>query len=415
MYIWKSVWQLCYFWALKPLWKYVLILIHDMLSSFILFPYFFLLILSLHYIIYLLSLDKSNYRPVSILPLQSKVYERVIYNQFSEYSNNFLNEVLCGFRKVDSAHHALFKLLQSWKKSLDCRGFVGTILMDLSKAYDCTPHEWLIAKLHCYGVNNATLKLLLDYLINHKQRTKIGSSFSSWHDTDTCVLQRSILGPLLFNTFINDLVFSIKKSEVCNFADNNTLSSNKDLDHVFNNLYYDLNNVLDWFKFNSLKANPDKFQFMVLGAKKNKSFSINIRGMNIASKHEVILLGITIDHELKFNKRIEDLWKRASFKLHALRRIRKYLGIGKARIFIESHFNYAPLIWMFGSKMAINKICKLYYRTLKVVYNENDKSHEELLEINKSHEELLEINKSASIHHRHLQFLAIEVYNSLMH
>ena len=112
-----------------------------MLSSFILFPYFFLLILSLYYIIYLLSLDKSNYRPVSILPLQSKVYERVIYNQFSEYSNNFLNEVLCGFRKVDSAHHALFKLLQSWKKSLDCRGFVGTILMDLSKAYDCTPHE----------------------------------------------------------------------------------------------------------------------------------------------------------------------------------------------------------------------------------------------------------------------------------
>ena len=70
---------------------------------------------------------------------------------------------------------------------------------------------------------------------------------------------------------------------------------------------------------------------------------------------------------------------------------------------------------MFGSKMAINKICKLYYRTLKVVYNENDKSHEELLEINKSHEELLEINKSASIHHRHLQFLAIEVYKSLMH
>ena len=190
---------------------------------------------------------------------------------------------------------------------------------------------------------------MLDYLINHKQRTKTGSSFSSWHDTDTCVLQRSILGPLLFNTFINDLVFSIKKSEVRNFADNNTLySSNKDLDHVFNNLYYDLNNVLDWFKFNSLKANPDKFQFMVLGANKNKSFSINVRGMNIPSKNEVILLGITIEHGLKFNKHIKDLCKRASFKLHALRRIRKYLGIEKARIlanaFIESQFSYATLI-----------------------------------------------------------------------
>ena len=140
------------------------------------------------------------------------------------------------------------------------------MLMDLSKAYDCIPHELSIAKLHCYDVNNASLKMLLYYLTNRKQRTKIGSSFSSWHDTDTGVPQGSILGPLLFSIFINDLFFSITKSEVCNFADDKTLySSNKDLDHVFNNLYYDLYNVLDWFKFISLKANPDKFQFMVLG------------------------------------------------------------------------------------------------------------------------------------------------------
>ena len=113
-------------------------------------------------------LDKSNYRPVSILPLLSKVYERVIYNPLSEYSNNFLNEVLCGFRKAQSTQHALFKLLQSWQKSLDCRGFVGKILIDLSKAYDCIPHELLIAKLHCYGVNNTSLKLL--QTANREQR-----------------------------------------------------------------------------------------------------------------------------------------------------------------------------------------------------------------------------------------------------
>ena len=110
-----------------------------------------------------------------------------------------------------------------------------------------------------------------------------------------------MLGPLLFNIFINDLFFSITKSEVCNFGSDNTLySRNKDVDHDFNNLYNDLNNVLDWFKFNCLKANPNKFQFMVLGANKNKSYSINLRGMNIPSKNEVILLGVTIDHELKF-------------------------------------------------------------------------------------------------------------------
>ena len=195
---------------------------------------------------------------------------------------------------------------------------------------------------------------MLDYLTNWKQRIKIGWSFSSWYDINTGVPQGSMLGPLLFNIFINDLFFSITKSEVCNFSDDNTLySSNKDLDHVFNNLYYGLNNVLDWFKLNSLKANPDKFQFMILKANKNKSFNINIRGMNIPSKNEVILLGITVDHEIKFNKHIKYLCKWASFKLHALRRIRKYLGFEKATIlanaFTESQFNYAPLTWMFAS------------------------------------------------------------------
>ena len=81
--------------------------------------------------------------------------------------------------------------------------------------------------------------------------------------------------------------------------------------------------MLDWFKFNPLKANPDKFQFTILGANKSKSFRINLSGINITSINEVILLGITFDLELKFNKHTEDLRKRASFKLHALGRIRK--------------------------------------------------------------------------------------------
>ena len=106
-------------------------------------------------------LDKSNYRPVSILPLLSKVYERIIYKQLSQHAEQFLNKILCGFRKTHSTQHALFKLLQSWQKELDYGGFVGTILMDLSKAYDCISLELLVAKLECYGLDELSLKLML--------------------------------------------------------------------------------------------------------------------------------------------------------------------------------------------------------------------------------------------------------------
>ena len=110
----------------------------------------------------------------------------------------------------------------------------------------------------------------------------------------------------------------------------------------------------------------------------------------------VKLLGIIVDNELKFKKHIEDLCKKASNKLHALRRIRGYLTVEKARIlanaFIDSQFNYAPLIWMFVGKTLINKICKIHHRTLRVVCNE----------YNKLYGELLQLNNNVPIHQRHL-------------
>ena len=118
--------------------------------------------------------DKTNFRPISVLPLLSKVFERVIYNQLGKYMDTFLNKLLCGFRKAHSTQHALFKLLQWWQNELDNSGLVGTILMDLSKAYGCLSHDLIIAKFEAYGLSKSSLSLLLDYLTSRKQRVKIG-------------------------------------------------------------------------------------------------------------------------------------------------------------------------------------------------------------------------------------------------
>ena len=141
--------------------------------------------------------------------------------------NKFLNGLLCRFRKAHSKQHALFRLLQAWQKELNQCGFVGTILMDLSKAYDCLHHDLLIAKLEAYGLNTASLSLIKNYLANRKQRTKVGSSYSDWFEFLRGISQGSklgpLLGPLLSNISINDIFFEIQNSNICNFADDNTL------------------------------------------------------------------------------------------------------------------------------------------------------------------------------------------------
>ena len=119
-------------------------------------------------------IDKTNFRPVSVLPLLSKVFQRVIYNLLGKYMDTFLNKLLCGFRKAHSTQHALFKFLRRWQKELDNSGLVGTILMDLSKVYECLTHDLIIAKFETYGLNNSSLNLLLDYLTSRKQRVKKG-------------------------------------------------------------------------------------------------------------------------------------------------------------------------------------------------------------------------------------------------
>ena len=189
--------------------------------------------------------DKTNYRPVSVLSLLSKVFEKVMYEQLYEYLNNYLNDLLCGFRKAHSTQYVLSRLIQSLKKGLGNSGLVGTKLMDLSKAYDCLPHDLLIAKLDAYGLGKHSLNFVNGYLRFRTQRKKIGSSYSDWANVTRGIPQRSILGPLLFNIFINDIFLFIEKSDICKFADDNTLFSCGDnLSVILKSLEHDMMKIL---------------------------------------------------------------------------------------------------------------------------------------------------------------------------
>ena len=164
--------------------------------------------------------------------------------------------------------------------------------------------------------------------------------------------------------FINDIFFFIEKSETCNFADDNTLySCDRNLLHIKEYLTFDMKDILFWFRTNSLKANAGKFQFMILKRKNHKRQRMVINSITVKETNEVILLGITTNNKLVFKKHIENLYRTAQYKLHALTSIRKYLTLDKAILlgnaFINSQFNYAPLIWMFCRKTLYHKIEKI--------------------------------------------------------
>lgn len=156
----------------------------------------------------------------------------------------------------------------NWKAALDNNETVGSVMMDLSKAFDSLPHDLLIAKLSTYNVSDSACAVLFDYLHDRHQRVKIGHTVSTWQSLSKGVPQGSILGPLLFNIFLNDLVYFVEKCLLTNYADDNSLSHhNTDPIVVKNALEHDTQICIKWFTDNFMSVNPEKFQAITLGEK----------------------------------------------------------------------------------------------------------------------------------------------------
>ena len=276
--------------------------------------------------------------------------------------------------------------------------------MDLSKAFDTINHSLLLAKLKAYGFSNQALRLLQSYLCNRFQRSIINGSFSSWSEVITGVPQGSILGPLLFNIFLNDIFLFISKCQLCNYADDNTLyKSGKNMQKIKNDLEMDFMILHKWFHENHMVLNPDKCHFIVIGDD-DPNQKIILNNNEIASSNEEKLLGILLDSKLNFDSHITSLCKKAGQKLSALARINHYLTQDQKLLLlnsvVKSQFSYCPLIWMFTSRYLNNALNSIHERALRLIYNDYKLPFDRLLED----------NKQKSIHQKNIESLAIEIY-----
>ena len=355
------------------------------------------------------NLFKGNYRPVSILTTVSKLYELVINEQLADHVLPLLNSLLSAFRKGHSCQTLLVKCIEDWKSALAKNNFVGVLFMDLSKAFDCLPHSLLIAKLEAYGLDVASCHLIGNYLSNRKQRVKIGDSRSKWAILSKGVPQGSILGPLLFNIFINDLFFFIEKCNLYNYADDNFLSHvSKSSTEVLDALTLDGKISIKWFNENGMQANPDKFQFLAISSKTENDFQLSLSPDTvIKSEEHVNALGVIIDNKLNFTEHISAVCKKAARQLNALARISNYLDIKSRKIiyqsFVASNFNYCPLVWHFCGKVNNSKLEKIQERALKIIYKDYESTYNEL--ITKSNSCTLLVSR--------LRILLCEVFKSI--
>ena len=267
----------------------------------------------------------NNYRPISILPTISKLFERYISNQLQEYFNKYdvIHSTQSGFRQNHSCYTALTRLIDSWLKDVDSGKYVGTVYLDLKKAFDLVDHKILLLKLKLYHFTEKSIKFFESYLSNRKQKIKYKNLHSESRNIQSGVRQGSILGPLLFLIYINDIAFLQNNNSTDLFADDTTLSeSSSNIAEIQHNLQNRLNLIQKWCDINNMTIHPDKSKCMLIATKqklkRGSTLLLNIGNTQIENVEAQKLLGIYIDNTLSWTHQISYIRKRVNSKIALL-------------------------------------------------------------------------------------------------
>ena len=275
----------------------------------------------------------ENYRPISVLPVISKIMERILYDQLYNYLTKFkiLSDCQFGFRKSHSTTTALLDCTNEWYVNLDKKLFNLVVLIDLKKAFDTVDHQILLRKLELCGIKGQALTLFKSYLTNRNQICQIKNFISSDRPTRCGVPQGSILGPLFFLLYINDLPQCLNKTKPRLFADDTNLTAaSQSITELENAVNSDLENLRKWLIANKLSLNVAKTEFILIGSKPmikgTADFHLNIKIDNkpIKQIQECKSLGVIIDQYLSWNSNTENICKKVTAGISALRRLKHF-------------------------------------------------------------------------------------------
>ena len=325
--------------------------------------------------------DLNNFRPISLISVLSKPLERHIHKHLMAYLGNhkLFYPLQSGFRPHHSCQTALTHLCDTWLSAVNQQKLTGAIFLDLKKAFDLVNHKILAKKLSVYLCNSTSLSFFESYLENRSQFVLTNGIFSSTEKVTRGVPQGSVLGPLLFCIFINDLPLSISDPLVsCDlFADDTTLhASANNVIHIQNSLQSGLNDISKWCTFNQMIVHLQKTKCMVITSRQKHqiqplTLNLSIDNNPIEQVHTHKVLGVIIDDELKWGKHIESLSKKLARSIFLLNRLKSYIDSDARKIFFNahclSHINYASTVWSCAAQNHLVKLNSLYKRAAKII------------------------------------------------